>query len=429
MIMRQKFDGKHEQKPAGESGRENVRTGNLVLPWWLVLLAFSVLAPGILAGPASAYSTPDSIVAAGKLYVSNVTYDPEVFFSGDTGTITFEVTNGATDQGIVVNHATMSMDNNFRLTSPSYDYSTTIGPGKSKKFIFTLSAAGNDGKYFPSFSLSLRDADSLWQTVMMEVDNTPLELTLHSKPDTFTRGKKDIIDIQVANPRNNGVRNVILELSGDGTVITPSRIFIGTLGPGESKILSPEITPSRQTLVTMKLMYDNGDNPHETKKVFPVEFALNKKRADPVISNIMIENDNGLYRVTGDVTNAGLETANAVTITSLPPAQEEDPFKMYIVGALKADDFASFEVTFSSDSAPSIPLQVSYKDIDGNLFSNIEDVKLENTFSGTEISSSKQAGNDSTSFHTTVFHVFAGIVIIAVLGIVVTMAYKRMKKR
>jgi hypothetical protein len=254
-------------------------------------------------------------------------------------------------------------------------------------------------------------------------------LSLHSKPDTFTQGKKDTITVLVANPRNNAVKNVILEITGDGAVITPSRIFIGSLNPGESKTLTPEITPSKQAPVTLKLLYDNGDNPHETSTVFPVEFGTNKKRADPIISNIVMENTDGIYHVTGDVTYAGLETANAVTVTSLPPAKGEDPFRTYIVGALDADDFASFEVTFTSDSVPSVPLQVSYKDADGNLFSTVQDVTLEKRSSTTGTSSAKQAGSSSASSHTTVIYVFIGVVVVSLLVVVALYAYNRMRKQ
>ena len=399
------------------------------LPGLPVLVSYTLVMLGILAGPASAFTTPDSIVAAGKLYVSNVTWNPQVFFTGDSGTVTFEVTNGASDQGIAVNHATLVTNQNIRLTSPSYDYSSNIGPNEAKKFIFTVSAVGNPGYYYPAFSLGLRDADNLWQISMVEVDNTPLELTLHNKPDTFSPGRKDTIDVQLANPRYNPVRNVVLELSGDGADISPARVFIGSMGPGDSRILTPTIIPSKATSVTMKLMYDNGDNPHETTTVFPVAFDTNKKHADPVISNVVTTNSGGVFHVTGDVTNAGLETANGVTVTSLPPARPEDPFRTYVVGALKPDDFASFDLTFGSDTVQQVPLQISYKDADGNIFSATQDVNLEISGSVTGSTSTAQPSNDSSAVHMMVIYVLIGIVIVVVVVIVAMRAYGRRQTR
>ena len=90
----------------------------------------------------------------------------------------------------------------------------------------------------------------------------------------------------------------------------------------------------------------------------------------------MVKTDTGLYHVTGDVTNAGLETANSVTVTSLDPAVPQDPYRNYVVGALKPDDFGSFEVTFSAANATTVPLQMSFKDADGNLITSVIDVTI-----------------------------------------------------
>ncbi|MEN6324564.1 MAG: hypothetical protein ABFD09_13935, partial [Proteiniphilum sp.] len=82
------------------------------------LLIGTLLAIFTLIASVSAYTTPESIVASGKVYVSGITYDPAAFFSGDTGTVAFDVTNGNTDQGIVINHATFADQlSDFKLLS------------------------------------------------------------------------------------------------------------------------------------------------------------------------------------------------------------------------------------------------------------------------------------------------------------------------
>jgi len=80
--------------------------------------------------------------------------------------------------------------------------------------------------------------------------------------------------------------------------------------------------------------------------------------------------------VTGDITNAGLSTANAVTITALSPAVPADPYRSYVIGALKPDDFGSFTVTFTAVNQTEVPLLVSYKDSQGNLFTSTKNVTL-----------------------------------------------------
>jgi hypothetical protein len=108
----------------------------------------------------------------------------------------------------------------------------------------------------------------------------------------------------------------------------------------------------------------------------PVIFGSDKKAANPVISNVQVKNDAGIWHVTGDVNNAGLETANTVMVTSLAPAIPQDPYKVYVVGALKTDDFGSFEVTLTAVNTDTIPIKLSYKDADGNVYDSIQNVKI-----------------------------------------------------
>ena len=381
-----------------------------IIPW---VAAFLIAA--LCVCTAAAYETPESIVAAGKVYVSNVTIDPGTFFTDDTGTITFEVANGASDQGIVINHAMLSDDKGVRVTSESYHSSSNIGPAlasstgsvlvpQTRKYTFTVVADELDGIYYPTFSLSFRDADSLYYRTLVKIDNTPLLLTVVDKPDAFSAGKKDTIYMQVANPRENTVDNVVLDVAGDGAAFTPGHTFIGSVGPGEKVPVDFSVTPSQESPVRMTLHYDNGDNPHTVEMEIPVVFGVDKKAAEPVMSNVEVTSEGGIWKVTGDVNNAGLETANTVMVTALPPAVPEDPYKVYVVGALKPDDFGSFEVTFSAENAESVPIKLSYKDDDGNVYNTIQDVKI--------YASGTTAGTGSVDFP--VVPVAAGIVVLLV---------------
>ncbi len=331
--------------------------------------------PGI--GMVTAFQTPESIIAAGNVFVSNVTYDPGSFFTGDAGTVMVFVTNGNSDQSVVINHATIG-DNNIRLLSNPYDSSANIGPLQKQSFAFSIAADSPDGTYYPTFSLSFRDADSLYYRALVQVDNTPLELTIVDKPDAFSKGKKKTILVQVANPRKNDVRNVMLDVSGTGITASPAEIFVGNLASGAKIPVNFTVTPDQETNLILTVTYNNGNTPHKVTVDLPVSFGIDKMQANPVVSNIQVSSSAGIYHITGDVNNAGLETANTVTVTSLLPAVPQDPYKTYVVGALKPDDFGSFEVTFSSN-ATSIPLQLSYKDAEGNQYTSLQDVKISAT--------------------------------------------------
>jgi hypothetical protein len=337
----------------------------------------------------------------GKVYVSSVTFDPEVFFTDDIGTATFVVTNGNDNQSVMLNHARFD-DANIIIKSGSYDFSQPLGPLQKKDFTFTVFANGPDGIYYPTFSASFYDSN-LYHKVKIQIDNTPLELTLLDKPDVFTQGKKKTIYMQVANPRNNDVKNIILETSGNGVTATPSRTFVGNLESGAKIPVNFTITPDQPATLHLVLNYDNGDNLHTVNMDIPIAFGVDKKQANPVISNVLVKSDAGIYHITGDVNNAGLETANTVMVTALAPAVPQDPYKTYVVGALKPDDFGSFEVTFSATNAESIPLRLSYKDADGNVYTSLQDVKI-----------SASAGAASAGTGLPMIPIIAAIVILAV---------------
>jgi hypothetical protein len=342
----------------------------------VALFLVACIAMGILCGTVGAYTTPEGIASAGNIYVSGVTIDPAVLFSGDKATATYSVTNGNANQSIAINHITFGESKDIHLTSDSYDTNANIGPLQTRAFVFTIQTDSGEGSYYPTFSMSFRDADSLYYRTQVKVDNTPLVVTVADKPDTFTANKKDSITVQIANPRENDVKNVILEVSGDGVTATPSKYYIGTLASGTDMNSTVSITPTTESPVKITVNYDNGDNHHTVSLDMPVSFAPDKKKASPQMSNVKVKLDSGVYDVTGDITNAGLQTANGVSVTALSPAIPQDPYKTYVIGALKPDDFGSFEVTFKAGSTGSVPLQMSYKDTDGNVIISQQDVAL-----------------------------------------------------
>ncbi|PKL69481.1 MAG: hypothetical protein CVV30_07965 [Methanomicrobiales archaeon HGW-Methanomicrobiales-1] len=344
-------------------------------PMRILLFAGTLLAICLFVGTASAITTPEAAAASAKVYVSNVTYDPGSMYDGDKATVDIKVTNGNTDTGIVINHAQLT-DNTIKTISRPYDTSSNIGPGQTRDFIFEITADGKESYYYPTFSMSFLESDSMYYRTFVEIDNSLPELTFIDKPDTFSAGKKDKISAKISNPRSNALENVVVEIIGTDTTVNPSKIALGTIDAGGYVLVDFSVTPQQQTDLTLKVTYDNGDNTHTMSESLPLIFGENKKQADPKVNNIKITKEGTVYHVTGDVTNAGLETANAVTITSSSPATAQDPYKAYVVGVLKPDDFGSFEVSFTTESTTSIPLQMTYKDADGNVITSQQNINL-----------------------------------------------------
>ena len=68
----------------------------------------------------------------------------------------------------------------------------------------------------------------------VKVDNTLLVMTIADQPDSFTQGVKETISVQISNPRDNDVKNVIFEATGNDVTLTPSKTYIGDLAAGTS---------------------------------------------------------------------------------------------------------------------------------------------------------------------------------------------------
>ena len=377
----------------------------------LVIVAALALVP-----PVSGYTTLDSITAAGRVYVSNVTIDPGILFTGDKATVTFAVTNGNTNSttsstdgtttyGVMFNHATFG-DNDIHLVSGTYDSSSNVGPLQTRTYVFDVVTNATEGTYYPTFSLDFRDASSLYYRTPVKVDNTPIMMTVISQPDAFTEGKKELITVQIANPRQNAVKNVVLKVTGTGATLAPSEQYIGWLSPNSATNVTFSVTPNEETVLDLALNYDNGDNHHAVTGTLPIAFTADKTRATPLVSNIEVKLTDGVYHVTGDVTNAGLTNANGVTVTALSPAEPRDPYRQYVIGALKPDDFGSFEVTFSApNNTASVPVQVSYKDADGNIVRTVQNVSLP-----VSLGPGRQAANTSSS----IIPLAAGVIVLAI---------------
>ncbi|MFA5296498.1 MAG: CARDB domain-containing protein [Methanoregulaceae archaeon] len=380
------------------------KTGRTPVKWLGILLA-ALIGTSLIVGAVSAETPSDPFGTTGtSLYVSSITYDPVVFFTNDRGTVEVFVTNGNANQTVTVNHALFS-SKDIKRTSGTYDSSSTIGPQETRSFTFSVVADGQDGTYYPTFSLSYLGSYNLWHQAVVQIDNTPLLLLITDEPDTFAQGRKDTITAQIANPRNNEVKNVILSVSGANSAITPSQTYIGKLAPGESTSVNITVTPNQPTTLELNVDYSNGYNVHTVSTSLPVTFSDDKTQANPVLSNIEVTTTGGVYHVKGDVTNAGLQTANGMTVTSLSPAVPQDPYQSYVIGSLKPDDFGSFKVTFSADGITNVPLQLSYKDKDGNVKTSLQYVSLAGATS-----------TDATGAQPGILPVIAIVIIIACAG-------------
>lgn len=313
---------------------------------------------------------------ASQVGVIDVSLDPEVFFPHDTGTVTIIIQNTGTAPVEISRINLQGTRGISVIESPHYTGMGRLGSGDTVTTSFTIRAGSDEGIFYPRFSLNFVPTGNMMFPIPLKVDKTPIEAGITTRPDTFMEGKKDTITISVGNPRDNAVSGVTITPQTEIADVVPTNVFIGSLESDESKDAEFSVTPTGKGELIFNVEYRNGQNRHTIPLTIPVVPGTAKKIAEPIVSNVEVSSTPGGYRITGDVSNAGLETARSVVMTTKEPAEPIDPFRVYVVGALDADDFSSFEVTFAAKDTEKIPLVTRYRDDDGNLYEEITHVAI-----------------------------------------------------
>lgn len=334
----------------------------------LFCAVFVLLVAGVVSG-----ATPQENAA--RVTVTGFSVDPAVLMPGDAATVTVTVKNTA-DESVALRSARMFTEKNIVILDNPYQTFGSIGPGNEVSFTFTVQASTGDGIFYPPFVIDFRDAGSLRSPVTVKVESTEPRISIMERPDSFAGGKKATIKVRVSNPRSGEINGVTVVPRGDGIESTPTSVFIGALAPDGMAEVSFEITPSRETDLLLNVDYRNGNNQRSTSARLPITFSEDKKQAEIVVSGIEVTREGGVYRVSGDVTNAGLEVAKAVVITVGAPAVPVEPNRVYPVASLDPDDLSSFDVTFTAEDADSVPLVIEYKDEDGNAYRSTVQISI-----------------------------------------------------
>ena len=359
----------------------------------LLLLAATVSAATLTATSDSTSTTAQD--AASLVYVSSVKIDPEVFYPYEQGTITITLTNSGTSSVGLSNPDILS-DKVHIMNKDSWNTMSFIGPGSTLTYSFLVKADPPDGTYFPLFTVGAQNAGSIHYPLTIKVDSSDIQASISQKPDNFALSTKDTVTLNIINPRNAAIKNIIITPAGQGIDVSPSQKYISVLN-GQSSVEIPfSVTPTQQSSLNFHISYQNGDNDHTADIVLPLTLGDNKKAAIPVINNVELASSGTSYTLTGDVNNAGLTDAKSMVVTVGAPAQAVEPYAEYAIGSLAADDFSSFEITFSSKDLTSVPLVITWKDNDGNSFSVTKNLNLR-TNAGSGTAGIASSGSSSAS--------------------------------
>jgi len=327
-------------------------------PLYFVIISL-VCALAAFTGPASA--------GPADITVTSSSIDPPILMKGDTGTLTIAIQNNGAEP-VAIRSARLFGSGVVPL-SDSYPAVGELGAKNTKTFTFTVRADGGEGTFYPVFVLDFVNAGSLRYPIPVQVENTPLSISVIKKPDAFSEGRTADVTIRVGNPRPNAASGVQVIPQGTGLKAIPSSAFIGALAPDASGTAVFNLTPAAETTAAFRVVWRNGINTHTADLILPITFDEDKRQADPVITNVEVRQDAKGYRIVGDVMNAGLESARSVIISPGEPATPTDPYRIYIVGTLDPDDASPFEVTLQADAGVTeIPIVIEYRDADGNRY-------------------------------------------------------------
>ncbi|MEA2035063.1 MAG: hypothetical protein U9N40_06210 [Euryarchaeota archaeon] len=172
----------------------------------------------------------------------------------------------------------------------------------------------------------------------------------------------------MGNPRDSELSAITITPVTNNIKSDQTGYFIGDLEQDESTEVTFAITPEEEGDLTFAMSYRNGVNDHSTTISIPMTFGMDKTGADLVVNEISASSSGATSTVSGDVTNAGLEEAFSVMVTVGEPAIPTNPNPVAVIGALEPDDFSGFEVTYTMQSTGQVPVLVTYKDKDGNIY-------------------------------------------------------------
>lgn len=328
-------------------------------PGFLILVAVLLL----FSMPGPVYADDDG---SGNVAVTTYSVDPDILIRGDTALVTITVTNNGNSSVEITDGQLISKEITV-LNHDTYNTMRRIAPGSSIDFTFTIVADRPDGIYYPVFYLNFPNG-SLKYTIPVRVEEAQLSLSAVNIPDPFVQGRSDDITLLIGNPKNVPITGVQITPAGEGMVFNQSSYFVGQINAHNSTRVQFRVTPAMAGDIVFNITYWSGINSHVTSLTIPVLFGEDKRAADPVISNVEITQNGGSGMISGDISNAGIEYAYALIVSLATPDADENPNSRYVIGTLEPDDFSSFELALPSGTGREVPLRISFKDEDGNVY-------------------------------------------------------------
>ncbi len=216
----------------------------------------------------------------GTIELTEITCDPVVFMPGDRGTVSFTLTNTATENSISIDgedydtnarvqSAVLKGTDGIDVTSDSYIGSGVIGPGDSITLSYNVELQDDvrDGTYYLDLSMvgNSYTYNSNWR-IPVKVDSAAVRV-IPSKPMEFTNGE-GTLEFDVANMHPNSISSVSVKLEAEGVDFSPEEYFVGSMDSDELFTIEIKGKTAIEEVaipVTITVDYRNGINEHSTE--------------------------------------------------------------------------------------------------------------------------------------------------------------------
>lgn len=324
-------------------------------------------------------------VGAGSAAVTDPSCDvslsltPSTLMPGETGQLIVTLHNSGTTPLTIYKVAITDSWDVVSVTHPALKTLGSISPTKSMTLTFPITANDVEGTFYPSLSIEL--SNNIQNTFIkypfaVTVDSKSVSLSVTERPEVFEPDTTQIVGLSIGNLRANQIDSVVVTASGEGVSCEEGMVFAGAIAPGASSdVFLTVITSEKTESINLDVSYKNGANWHTDTLTIPVEGGELKTGAELFVNNIEITSGASYTTITGDVNNAGLQTAKGLVV-SLNGAEPLQPYPVFVVGSLDADGLSEFELTFTNPESDSLDLIFTYKDDNGNTYVQEETVSI-----------------------------------------------------
>ena len=354
--------------------------------------------------------------------IQSLTVTPGTLLPGESGQLQFTIQNAGLTPLVIDKISVTDSENVISVKHPAITSLGAIGASKSLTITLPISAKDVDGTFYPTLYVDFKydSATNLQYTYLkypfaVTVDSKSVSLSVTERPEVFEPDTTQIVGLSIGNLRANQIDSVVVTASGEGVSCEEGMVFAGAIAPGASSdVFLTVITSEKTESINLDVSYKNGANWHTDTLTIPVEGGELKTGAELFVNNIEITSGASYTTITGDVNNAGLQTAKGLVV-SLNGAEPLQPYPVFVVGSLDADGLSEFELTFTNPESDSLDLIFTYKDDNGNTYVQEETVSI----------SAVQSAGSAVSGGNPVAAGIAVVLLILIVGGAVFLVWKK----